>query len=156
MVSCELKVKCFNTVTWFTKAWFLDCDTYWMRGVVLGITWSKSTFGHVIGSMVAHQGAMCRGTVEDREKYWRVHYLRAPGEPLLVASPFRFGGLSPLATSLVSILENLLEDPPRGAKNYNSFMNLIVCSLSFMHSTFQALTLCTAHTQVVLVIYNSI
>ena len=113
------------------KAWFVDADTLWLRPPELDPGWSKSVFGHVVASLTAHAGSMCRGTTIEREKYWRVNFLREPNEQLLCASPFRFPGLSPFLDKLVSGLQE--EFRKSSGSKYLAFMNLFDIALESAH-----------------------
>jgi len=105
----------------------LDCDTIWIR------KWSpkdlatlQENFGFCFGSMQAAPGSMCRGTTEQRVKFWRVHFFRSCQEESLLASPFRFPCLSPLLDDLVSFLEAMATGKQTWSGKYNVLMTFMV------------------------------
>lgn len=112
-----------------TKAWFLDCDTLWLRSPVALIESCRSSrrLGHIFSSMSAAPGSGARGAAVEVALHWQKHYLRAPGEQLYLASPFRVPGGSPwLKDSIVQLRTGLQQ---KSKLEYNFFMKLAASCL---------------------------
>ena len=56
--------------------WIVDCDAVWIRQLP-GSELRPTTFGYFLGSMRA-----APGRIKDPQRYWRIHYLRTPGDRL--------------------------------------------------------------------------
>ncbi len=73
--------------------WFVDADTIWLRPLP-ALQVCDESLGHWFASMPAagKQGA----TKAEVARYWRVHFLREPGDQVYLASPMAFASDSPL------------------------------------------------------------
>ena len=68
-------------------------------------------------------GSKCRGSANDRERYWKLNYLKVSGEPTLLASPFRFPASSPFLKESIKFLDGLIRQSLKWDGKYNVFMN---------------------------------
>ena len=107
------------------QAWFLDCDTLWLRQPSL----AKSVQGHLFASMGAAHGAMVRGPEAQRIQRWQIEYLTKPREEVFLATPFRFPARSPFLQDAIADLRIAVDRAKPLAYTY--FMQLSVFRLHF-------------------------
>ena len=77
-------------------------------------------------------GSKCRGSTEDREKYWKLNYIRASGEPTLLASPFRIPASSPFVKESVKFLDGLVRQSCKWDGKYNVYMTFAAGRLELL------------------------
>lgn len=106
-------------------AWFIDGKTLWLKRFPLDAVSVVQNHGHVFASLLASPNAI-KGTAEQRDYYWRVHFLKQPGDRLYLATPCRFPFGSPVVSDLVNwCRRNILSSLDCASLECNAFMRVL-------------------------------
>ena len=118
VLAIEAHVNTSDSVS-VSSAWLIDCDSLWLRA------WNgkqhPAVDGHLFGSMAASPSAV-RGTTENRERHWRLNFLKSPGDKCYIATPCRFAARSPVITKLKEWCSETILGFKGGTLAYNVFM----------------------------------
>jgi hypothetical protein len=85
-------------------AWVVDGDSLWLRRPPELAIDRPPCVGHFFASQRSRNTMMGK-TKEEFTKHWELHYLKAPGDRLFLATPLRFPQRSPVLLEWIDALE---------------------------------------------------